>query len=228
MKLRSMAATARSHRIWLALIAMAPGVLAPKPAAAQASVEIGPLVALFTPVGRHDVFSAIVPAAASDMRGLAWGAEGRFWLTPRFAIQLQGAVRNSRFGGGLYPPCMCCVPCLASPSAPGSATVVAATAQAVYRPSPTGFPFWVSAGVGMERRGGQAYADAVSGVSTPFAGVFGLGCDLHFGRRVTASLGATSLLYFLDTRDVFGQPVEHGFQADVLAHAGLAWHWGLD
>ena len=226
MKLRSMAASAMSHRAWLVLLTVVPGVLAPEPAAAQASVEIGPLVALFAPVGRHDVFSAAVPAAASDTRGLAWGAEGRFWLTPRFAIELQGAVRNSRFGGGLYPPCMCCVPC--SPSPPNTATVVAAAAQAVYRPGPAGIPFWLSAGVGMERRGGQAYADAVGGVSTPFAGVLGLGCDLHFGRRVTASLGATSLLYHLDTRDTSGQPVERGFQADVLVHVGLAWRWRLD
>ena len=223
MLVRSMRGVAAPNR-WSTLPLVLLASVTPGALIAQASVEIGPLVALYSPLGRHDVFSVGLPAAAGDLRGVAWGAEGRFWLTPRFGVQIQGAVRSSRFGGGLYPPCTCCVPCL--PSQPSTATVVVSTAQAVYRPSPAGFPFWLSAGGGVVRRGGPAYADAGSGEPASFAGALGAGCNLRLGRRVSASFGVTTLFYQVDVASN-AQLLEHGFQADVLAHLGLTWRWGM-
>ncbi|HEX4575564.1 MAG TPA: hypothetical protein VH158_10550 [Gemmatimonadales bacterium] len=40
---------------------------------------------------------------------------------------------------------------------------------------------------------------------------------------MTASLGVTTLLYYIDVSDSTGTSLEHGFQVDPLIHAGLSW-----
>jgi len=57
------------------------------------------------------------------------------------------------------------------------------------------------------------------GVSTAFPTT---PSDQHLGRRLTASLGVTTLLYSLDVKDAFGRTMERGFQTDLLAHVALA------
>ena len=150
------------------------------------------------------------------MGGVAWGAEGRVWLSPRLGIQLEGTVAASRFGGGAFTPG-------GFVTTPKDAQVVTVTGQVVYRPVRAGYPLWLSAGVGVVRYGGEAYA--VTGVGTPTtpAAALGLGSDVHIGRRLTATVGVVTLLYSLHVTDDLGQSYQQGFQTDILAHVGLAW-----
>jgi len=205
-------------RSWV-LLTVVPAIAVPTPATGQASVEVGPFVAIYAPVGNFgssDVVSTALPTRPGYLGGLAWGAEGRLWLNARVGIQLQGAVATSRFGGGVNTPA-------GFTTTPKDAQVVTLTAQVVYRPLRSSFPLLVSAGAGVVRHGGEAYSwPALRGLS-PVAVALGLGCDLHIGRWLTATLGVTTLLYSLDVHDDFGQRFERGFQADLLPHVTLAW-----
>jgi hypothetical protein len=219
------------HRRSLLLPAVALAIGIPAIAFAQASVEVGPLVAVYAPVGTFnspDAFSSSLPTRPSDLAGVAWGAEGRLWLTPRVGFAVQGAVATSRFGGGLAAPgCGGATPSTCGfGTSPNHARVVTLTAQVLYRPAPSGFPLQLSAGAGVVRHGGDAYAGL--NAPSPVAGVFGLGFDLHIGRWLTATLGVTTLVYALDVRDNFGQRLERGFQIDLLPQVALAWRSRLE
>jgi hypothetical protein len=191
---------------------------APATAAAQASVELGPLVAAYAPLGSFRAGgygSTALPTKPSDLGGPAWGAQGRFWLNPRVGVQLQVALARSRFGGGVFTPA-------GFVTTPQDAQVVTVSAQVLYRPLRSKFPLVVSAGAGVVRHGGEAYSwPAFRGLS-PVAVAIGLGCDLHLGRWLTATPGVTTLLYSLDVHDDFRQHYERGFQVDLLPHVSLA------
>ncbi len=209
-------------RAWWLVLAVVPALAGPTPAAGQASVEVGPLVAVYAPLGSFatpDLYSTALPNQPSDLGGVAWGAEGRLWFTPRLGLQLQGAVASSRFGGGLFTPG-------GFVTTPKDARVVAATAQVLYRPGPRSFPLVLSAGAGVVQRSGSAYAGLQQLSSV--AAALGVGFDLHVGRRLTATLGVTELLYSLNVQDPtvrsnLGSTIERGFQVDLLPHVTLAW-----
>jgi hypothetical protein len=212
------------RRSWLWLI-VAPVVGAPAAARAQATVEVGPFVSAYAPVGTFgtpDFHGNPLPTKASDLRGVAWGALARLWFSPRVAIELQGAVTSSRFDGGEYT--ICGVPpsgCSLTPAK--EARVVTLAAQVLYRPSPIGFPLWLGAGAGVVQHGGAAYANAGIGAPSRFAGTLGFGCDQPLGRRLTAALGVNAFLYALNVGDGFGGNIVRGFHADVLARVALTW-----
>ena len=198
------------------LSAVASATAIPTAAIAQTSVEVGPLVALYAPVGTFNSnagHSTALPSKPSDLGGVAWGALGRLWLTPKLGVQLRGAAASSRFEGG-----MCCPGGFVT--SPTRATVVTVTAEALHRPAPTILPLWFSAGLGIVRHGGPAYAPY--GAPSPLAGVLGFGFDVHIGSHLTAALGVTELFYSLDFKGN-GITFEYGPQTDVLAHVALAW-----
>jgi hypothetical protein len=209
----------RVHRRSLALIAVVSAIAAPATGTAQVRVELGPFVAAYAPLGSfraNDYVSTALPTKPSYLGGLAWGAQGRFWLNPRVGIQLQAAVAASRFGGGVNTPA-------GFTTTPKDAHVVALTAQVAYRPLRSSSALVLSAGVGVVRHGGEAYGwPALRGLN-PFALALGVGSDLHIGHWLTATLGVTTLLYDLDVHDDFNQHFERGFQADLLPHVTLAW-----
>lgn len=201
--------------VWI-LSAIASATAIRTAAIAQTSVEVGPLVALYAPVGTYNPnagYSTALPSKPSDLGGVAWGALGRLWLTPKLGVQLRGAATSSRFGGG-----MCCPGGIVT--SPTRATVVTVAAEALHRPAPAKFPLWFSAGLGIVRHGGPAYAPY--GAPSPLAGVLGLGFDVHIGAHLTAALGVTELFYSLNFKGN-GSTFEHGPQTDVLAHVALAW-----
>jgi len=214
-------------RAWWLLLAVVLAIAVPTPAVGQASVEIGPLVAVYAPVGTFatpDLYSTALPTRPSDLGGVAWGAEGRLWFTPRLGVQIQGAVASSRFGGGLFTPA-------GFVTTPKNAQVVTVTAQMLYRPAPRSFPLVLSAGAGVVQRGGNAYAGLQA--LTPVAAALGVGLDLHVGRWLTATVGVTALLYSLNVQDPtarsnLGSTIERGFQTDLLPHVTLAWRSRLE
>jgi hypothetical protein len=211
----------RAHQgSWL-LPAVVLWLVSPATASGQVRFEVGPVLGFYAPVGSFatpDFYSTALPIKPSDLSGLAYGGEGRLWLTPRFGFQVQGAVASSRFGGGMAVPS-------GYVTSPVDAQVVTVTAQVLYRPAPWRSSLSLSAGYGVVHYGGDAYA-GMQGL-TSLAAVLGLGIDVPLGRRLTATLGVTSLLYSLNVRDpgagVVGSTVQRGFRIDVLPHVTLAW-----
>jgi hypothetical protein len=199
-----------------ALILAISAMVAPTTGIAQVSVELGPLVAAYAPLGSFRGGGATaLPRKPSDLSGPAWGAQGRVWLRPRVGIQLQAVVASSRFGGGGNAP--------GGPTTPKDAQVVTLTAQLVYRPLRRSSALVLTAGAGVVRHGGEAYDAPILRGLNPLALALGVGTDLHVGHWLTATLGVTALLYQLDVHDGFYQHYEGGFQADLLPHVTLAW-----
>ena len=204
--------------LMVALVAAVPWTVA-----AQTTIEVGPLLAVYAPVGAFatpDLYSTNLPTAPSDLGGVAWGGEGRLWFAPRLGVQVQGAVSASHLvGGGMTPIGL--LP-------PKDAHVVTVTAQVLFRPLPKILPAWLSAGVGFVRRGGHAYA----GLSalTSLAVALGAGFDLHVAGPLTASFGLTTLLYSLSVQfqPGPGSTIERGFQVDLLPYVSLAWRSRLE
>jgi hypothetical protein len=208
----------RMHTRSCVMFIVGVAIAAPTPAAAQVRFELGPFVAAYAPLGSFragDYVSTALPIKPSDLSGLAWGGQGRLWVTPRVGIQVQAAVANSRFGGGVPTPG-------GFITTPKDATVVTLTAQVAYRPLRSSPAVVLSAGVGMVRHGGEAYDwPAFQGLN-PLAVAVGLASDFHITHWLTATLGVTTLLYDLDVHDSFNQHFERGLQADLLPHVTLA------
>jgi hypothetical protein len=147
------------------------------------------------------------------MTGLAWGAQGRLWVTRRVGLQLQIASASSSVGGGTTP---------VGVLTPTPVRVMTGTAQVLFDLHPAGATrLWVSSGVGLVRHGGLAYARY--GSPTQATGVLGLGSSIPLHRHLKVSLGLTTLLYSFTLRDSAATAVERGFQVDALAHLGLVW-----
>src|ERR1019366_1509357 len=202
------------------VLCVAAAIAAPETAAAQAGVEVGPVVGLYAPVTSFapvGIYSTKLPVKPSDLSGLAEGAEVQLWFNQRLGIQVQGAVADSRFGGGIFVPA-------GFVTKPQDAQVVAVTAQVVYRPAPGGLPLQLSAGAGVVHHTGYAY-DGFKGLS-PVAGTLGIRYERSIGRWFSAALGVTTFLYSLDVRDTggdFGQQFERGFQVDLLPYLSVTW-----
>ncbi|MES1259659.1 MAG: hypothetical protein ABUL71_03620, partial [Gemmatimonadota bacterium] len=196
-------------------------LLAPASLRAQVTVELGPLVGVYAPIGSfgpYDATSIAFPQSPSELTAFAWGGEARLWINRRIGVQLQGAVAKRSVGGGVNTPA-------GWTSTPKDAQIVLASAQLVYRPSPAG-PVTLSAGIGTVRRSGDAFyvspQQQVTGFN-PMGGTVGAGYDVDLGHRLVASLGVTAYLYSLDMHDRFGQKWEQGFQVDLLPHLTMAW-----
>jgi hypothetical protein len=188
----------------------------PATASAQSGVEIGPLFALYAPAGsyHHEAgyFRVGTPEHPNENRGSALGAEARFWFNPGLGLQLQG-VTSSADHPTVYTP---------TGAFASSTQVTSITAQAVYRPWPAfdRTRFWLSAGGGVIRHSGSAYAPY--GSPTRPAGAFGIGSTFRLSRGLSAGIGITSLLYRWELSDNTGI-YQRGFEKDVLAHAGLTF-----
>ena len=188
--------------------------LLPAAAGAQRGIELGPFVAIYAPVGsyRHEApyFRAGTPDDPRDNRGLAWGAQGRIWVSRRFGLEVRGAVSSARRVG--YTP--------AGPRYDTS-RVLSVTAQALYKISPTSAKsaLWLGAGGGGIRHSGSSYAPY--GSPTHAVGAFGVGSSVPLGRRIVASLGVTGFGYHFAVSDSAGS-YQRGWQQDLLAHAGVA------
>ena len=188
-------------------------------ASAQARVELGPLLALYTPMSGFrpaSYYTTSLPNSPGDLSGLAWGGDARLWFTQRAGLQLQIASASSRVGGGNTP---------GGPVSSTPARVLTASVQVLYTVATAarGTRLWIGGGVGVVRHGGAAYAPY--GAPAQLATVLGLGSAIPIGRHLNATVGLTTFLYSIDVSDSAGTTLEHGAQVDPLVHAGLAWSW---
>jgi hypothetical protein len=190
-------------------------LLVPAAVSAQRSVEIGPLVAFYSPAGNFDhpggFFRVGTPDKPSDNRGVAWGGEARLWLNHRLGLQLQGATSSVDHPSVITP---------GGASPVTSSRMTSATAQAMLGllPASARTRLWVSAGGGMIRHSGTAYDRY--GSPTNAVAALGLGSAIALSHGVGANVGVTSLLYHWELTDL-GTMYQHGFENDVLLHAGL-------
>jgi hypothetical protein len=187
----------------------------PAAASGQHAFEIGPLVALYAPLGAYDhtanFFRVGTPDRPSDNRGVAWGGEARYWTNQRVGVQLQAAA-SSVDQTPVFTP--------AGTVIATSTRVRSVTAQAMYGLTPafSRNRLWVSAGGGLIQHAGTAYEPY--GSPTQAAGALGFGSAISLPLGLRASVGVTSLLYRWDLSNSLG-PYQRGFQTDILAHAGL-------
>lgn len=207
-------------QLWSAgLLILAQYLASPSPVSAQ-GLDVGPVLGLYAPLGRFSTSgqqALALPRRPSDLEGLAWGVEGDIWFTSHFGLQLQGSETSRQIGGGVVTPG-------GSTTSPRNAQALVVEAQVLWRPLGARLPIWFSAGGGVVRHGGDAYAGF--GVPTPVAVALGLGLDVRLMQELTVALDVTSLLYSLHVTSSSGQAFEDGFQTDVLAHIGLSWHIG--
>lgn len=191
----------------------------PTPATAQVRFELGPLLALYAPTGSFQpasYYTTSLPNSPSDLTGLAWGGQARLWLARRLGVQLQVAEAFSSVRGVITP---------AGPRAATPARILTLTTQALYNvySAPEKAHVWLSAGAGLVRHGGAAYAPY--GAPSQVTGVLGLGSAIPIRHRLNATLGITMMLYSFDLKDSTGTSLERGFQTDALLHVGLSWGW---
>jgi len=203
-----------SSLIRFAILALV--VLVPSRVVSQTRVEGGPLLGLYSPAGSFQpapYYSTALPNAPSELTGAAMGGQGRIWFSRRLGLQLQVAWASSRVGGGNTPAGT-------APSRPAS--VLTSSVQvlvALSHPSQR-IQLWLSAGPGLVRHGGEAYARYGSPVQ--LATTLGFGSAIPIGSHLSVNLGATTFLYNIDVADSTGTSLEHGFQVDPLFHLGLS------
>ena len=189
-------------------------LMTPAAAAAQRSVEVGPMVAAYSPYGTYEHVGTVWRVGTPDQpnmnRAPAWGAEARVWATHRIGLQLQGATSSSK------------QPLFSTPGGGGVATisrVSSFTAQAMYALTrEERNRFWLSAGGGLIRHSGTAYE--AFGSPTHPVGALGFGSSFALWHDLAASVGASSLLYNWELSNS-GATYQRGFQTDLLMHVGL-------
>lgn len=187
----------------------------PAAATSQRAVEIGPIFGLYNPAGsyHHEAayFRVGTPEHPNENAGAAWGGEARFWMNRSLGVQLQAVTSAAG------------QPTVNTPAGFAIATtsrVTSVTAQALYCATPS-FPrssFWLSAGGGMIRHSGSAYAPYHS--PTNAVGALGVGSAIALSRGLAASVGVSSLFYHWALSDSNGL-YQRGFETDILAHAGV-------
>ena len=142
------------------------------------------------------------------MLGRVWSADGRFGL------ELQASQAHSTAPQVFTP---------GGPVGPASVRILTVAAQGLFEVlSVETFRSWLSAGGGLVRHGGEAYAPYDSPMQV--AGTLGLGSRLRLHRRLNAVLGLTTFFYYLEVRGRAGT-VQHGWQADPMVQLGLTWGW---
>ena len=192
------------------------------PVCAQTTVAMGLVFGYYLPLGHFDpasVYSTSLPIRPSELRAFTWGGTAQISFGGRLGVEGRLSVANSTVPGGITP---------AGPLGPTGAQEVVATVQGQYdvSPSPENYRVWLSAGPGLIRHGGDAYARYGSPLS--LGGAFGVGITLPIMSRLQIAADATTLLYPFDVkmpRDLQGNPgsLQHGAQTDALIHLGARW-----
>ena len=197
------------------VILLAGAVAMPVVARAQLALDVEPVVGRYSPRGSYDhdanYFRVGTPESPRENAGTAYGANARLWLTRTFALQLQG-MTSSTDHPTVYVP--------SGASIATSTRVRALTAQAVFRPAlPTRAQLWVSAGGGVVKHSGTAYAPYGSPTHRTLA--LGAGGALPIWRGLSATAGVDDLFY--DWKIANGLGVyQTGSESDLVARIGLS------
>jgi hypothetical protein len=192
------------------------------PALGQISADVGPLVGYYRPLGHFDptsVYATSLPSNPSQLRGVAWGAEGQLSFGARLGLEGRFAVANST------------LPAVNTPAGIGggkNARVSVATLQARYdvSPAPERVGVWLSAGPAFIQHGGDAYR--TYGSPRSVGGAAGVGIALPVTSTLHIIAGATAVRYSFDVpmpADMRLNPgsLQHGMQTDAVIHLGVRW-----
>jgi hypothetical protein len=194
-------------------------------ASAQTRLEFGPLLAYYRPFGAFDpasVFSTALPRTPQDLSGVAWGGVARAWFGTRIGAEFGGLI-----AGGTIPS----QPTPAGPTRPIGTRVGVVTVQGLLTltGAPTGRQAWVSAGAGVIRHGGDAYARYGNPADTGLA--IGAGARVPIAARLDATFGVSTLVYMIDVPmppELSLNPgsLQRGRQVDTFFHLGATWMFG--
>jgi hypothetical protein len=189
--------------------------------AAQTSVSVGPYVGYYRPFGHFDPASVYItgmPTTPQDLSGAAFGGEADAWFGRRLGASIEAGVSHSTVPAEHTPE---------GDRGPTSAHVETLVAQAlVGLPRGIGTHSWISAGLGMVRHAGNAYASV--GPASEGAGVLGAGSSFDMNDHIAITAGITTLWYTLDIpmpAQLRGNPgsLERGLQIDATFRVGARW-----
>lgn len=197
-------------------------IAAPSIAAAQATVEVGPLLGHFRPLGSFEsatVYSTALPVAPRDLSGLAVGGEARIWFGARVGGELRASVARSTVPSVSTPGGP-------SPSTPARVTTLSAQALFTIAGTPGRNQVWLSGGLGVVRHGGKAYEPYTS--LTDPGPIAGAGVRLGVTHRLQITGGISAVTYMFDmpmppALRLNPGSLERGRQLDLLFHLGMSW-----
>lgn len=201
-----------------------------QPLTAQMSVELGPMVGSYLPLGHFRPLSAYtpeLPTRPQELSGVAWGGQARIWIGSHFGAGAQAAVASST--SQVTPGCMTVPTCLpVNGTVSMSARVLTVSARVLYDLSsdPRAYRVWIGAGPALVRHGGAGYAPY--GAPTDLGASLGAGADVRVSDGLRVSAGVSSVMYSfyvppLPALRSGGGPVDYGSQADMLLQLGATW-----
>jgi hypothetical protein len=190
-------------------------VAMPAVARAQLALDVEPVMGKYSPRGSYDhdanYFRVGTPESPQENAATAYGVNARLWLTRTFAVQLQG-MTSSADHPTVYVP--------SGGSIATSTRVRTMTAQAVFRPAlPTRAQLWMSAGGGVIKHSGTAYAPY--GSPTHHTLALGAGGALPIWRGLSATAGVDDLFYHWKIANDLGV-YQTGSESDLVARIGLS------
>lgn len=195
-----------------------------RPLAAQVSVELGPVVGYYHPLGHFgpaSVYATDLPTTPQELSGTAWGGQARVWIGSHFGNGAQASVASSTVEQGCTPGPGGCLPSR-------SARVLAVSARVLYdlSPKPRTYRVWVGVGPVLVRHGGTSYAPY--GPPTDFGTSLGAGADVRLIGGLRVSAGVNTLFYTLylpmpADLQLNGGALEYGPQTDMLLELGATW-----
>lgn len=188
-------------------------------AAAQATVEAGPVVAYYWALPTSDVADG--PNAPGTFSAPAFGGEMTVWTRGRWGMQVQGAVAWSRRTEVNNPGGW-------QGALPGQ--IIVGSVQALYDlDGEHPHALWISGGPGIVHHSGEAFTG--SGSPTEAAIALGVGSTRPLDATWKVSFGASTLLYqYTGMLGPIGGPwsatgrLAHRFRSDVLFHVSLTWN----
>lgn len=189
-------------------------------AAAQLRVEVGATIGRYSPLGSFQqgmTLSSSLPRQASDLSGTSYGGQLRMWVAPRVGFEFSASTSSSTVGGGSTPVGIS--PTTTARVSTGSAQLLFLLTRSQSRAS-----VWLGAGGGVVEHGGQTYKPF--GTQVDGAGVFSVASAFRIKGGLSADLGVTSLIYYLDAQNMppsSDNLLERGRQFDVLLRTGLSY-----
>ena len=211
------------HGVLLTIIAVVIGMNRAT-AAAQLSVEAGPLAAYYLALGASK--SSDGPNEPGSFSTFAFGGELTAWLHRRWGIHAQVATAPKSGENFVNPGGF---------EGRSSAQTTLGSLQATYDIDASDpRQFWVAAGPGFVHHGGAAFQS--SGSPTEVAAALGIGSSRRINSSLRWSFGASTLVYrYTGILGVIGGPPRpdgtvatgervHRLRSDLLFHISLTWN----
>ena len=209
------------RRLTLIVLAL---VLTPAlPVNAQVEFSIGPVIGYYRPFGKFDpasVYLTSLPFTPQALSGLAWGGAASVWFGRRFGAEIQASFTQSMLPGVNTPGGWYKEP------TPAQVDLVVFQGLLTVLGAPSGHHVWLSAGPGVIRHGGTAYAPY--SLPAQWAAVTGAGARVRIRRHLHAAFGLNALFYTFDLPmppeyRLNPGSLQHGRQIDALLHLGFSW-----